>query len=167
MLLKALQYLGMLTVHFLFTQNHTFPVMREPSCTAICDLCGFLAFSPFRHPSLTDGAQSHRAIHNSSLYHKFLVPPPPPNACLMVARILMQQCWHAWVGFKTFLPIGLRKSFSQWKDQEGLMKFKINKRPPMSENDTDKYLLHVVLSQERWTGKFCKCLAVWLDLFNS
>ena len=113
MLLKALQYFGMLTVHFLFTRNHTFPVMREPSCTAICDLCEFLAFSPFRHPSLTDGAQSHRAIHNSSLYHKFLVPPPPPNACLMVARILMQQCWHAWVEFKTFLPVGLRKSFVQ------------------------------------------------------
>lgn len=81
--------------------------MREPNSTAICDLWEFLAFSPFRHPSLTDGAQSHRAIHNSSLYHKFLVPPPPPNACLMVARILVQQRWHELVEFQTFLPMGL------------------------------------------------------------
>lgn len=81
--------------------------MREPNSTAICDLWEFLAFSPFRHPSLTDGAQSHRAIHNSSLYHKFLVPPPPPNACLMVARILVQQRWYELVEFQTFLPMGL------------------------------------------------------------
>ena len=119
MLLKAIQYFSMLTVHFLFTQNHTFRVMREPNSTAICDLWEFLAFSPFRHPSLTDGAQSHRAIHNSSLYHKFLVPPPPPNACLMVARILMQQCWHEWVEFRTFLPMDFRKSVLQLQDEEG------------------------------------------------
>lgn len=87
MLLKAIQYFRMLTAHFLFTRNHTFKGTRELNSTAICDLWEFLAFSPFRHPSLTDGAQSHKAIHNSSLYHKFLVPPPPPNACLMVARL--------------------------------------------------------------------------------
>lgn len=40
------------------------------------------------------------------------------------------------------------------------MKFKINKHPPVSENDTNKYLLHVVLSQKCGTDKFCKCLAM-------
>lgn len=110
MLLKAIQYFRMLTVHFLFTQNHTLKVMRELNSAAICDLWEFLAFSAFRHPSLTDGTQSHRAIHNSSLYHKFVVPPPSPNACLMVARTLQRQCWHGLVEFKALLHIGRRKT---------------------------------------------------------
>lgn len=111
MLLKAIQYFRMLTVHFVFTQNHTFKVTREPNNAAACDLWEFLAFSLFRHPSLTDGAQSHRTIHNSSLYHKFLVPASPPNACFPVARIVMQRCSHDLVLFKTFLHTGHRNAF--------------------------------------------------------
>lgn len=41
----------------------------------------------------------------------------------------------------------------------------MNKHPPASENNPNADLLSVVLSPKFWTGKFWKCLPVWLDLF--
>lgn len=162
----------MLTVHFLFTQNHIFKGVREPNSAAICDLWEFLAFSLFRHPSLTDGAQSHSAIHNSSLYHKFLVPPPPPNACLTVARTLLQQCWHELIKCKTFLHIGSRKAVFQFlvflvQRSGSTDDIKNNKYLPGSKNDSIyKFTRSSCSSSEIWSGEFCHCLPVSWNLLD-